>query len=257
MTAEPPRNEDKELQFDRVATDTPSPPEIVRGAPAVVCEGCKSTLDTEYYQVNGHTFCDRCRARLEHSAEIPRGLAPLLVAALFGLGAGIVGAAIYYAVIAIANLEIGIVAILLGYMVGYAVRKSAGGRGGRRFQILAVALTYLSVAFAYTPLIVKAAMEHRSRPPAAAASATSTVPDPPSANARSAKSGPGLLVALAMMFGLIVALPVIVVVESVPSGLISAFIIYIGMRQAWKMTGAPTLDVSGPYRIGTASSPPL
>jgi hypothetical protein len=50
--------------------------------------------------------------------------------------------------------------------------------------------------------------------------------------------------------GLIAALPVLVVVGSFPSGLISAFIIFIGMRQAWKMTGAPVMRVAGPYRVG-------
>jgi hypothetical protein len=51
---------------------------------------------------------------------------------------------------------------------------------------------------------------------------------------------------------LIAALPVIVVFGSFPSGLISAFIIFIGMRQAWRMTGAPLLQILGPYRVGAA-----
>src|SRR2546427_9516885 len=84
---------------------------------------------------------------------------PPTPAGIFGLGAGVIGAIIYYAVMAIAHLEIGIVAILIGYMVGYAVRKGARGRGGRRFQVLAVALTYASVALAYTPIAVKQAID--------------------------------------------------------------------------------------------------
>ena len=38
---------------------------------------------------------------------------------------------------------------------GLRVRKGAGGRGGRRFQILAVVLTYWAVGLAYTPLAFK------------------------------------------------------------------------------------------------------
>ena len=68
------------------------------------------------------------------------------------LVAAIPGAILYYAVIAITNFEIGIVAIAIGYMVGWAVRKGAGGRGGRRFQVLALVLTYWAVGLAYTPL---------------------------------------------------------------------------------------------------------
>ena len=100
---------------------------------------------------------------MRSAAETPRGIIPFITAGVFGLGAGVVGAGIYYAVIAIANLEIGIVAILIGYMVGYAVRKGAGGRGGRRFQVLAVALTYASVALAYTPLAFNQAADDRQR----------------------------------------------------------------------------------------------
>jgi hypothetical protein len=110
--------------------------------PGVTCETCHTAIETEYYHVNSRSVCSRCRATIESYAEPPRGLGPFTMALVFGLGAGIVGAVIYYAVIAITNFEIGIVAILIGYMVGYAVRKGARGRGGRRFQVLAVALTY-------------------------------------------------------------------------------------------------------------------
>jgi len=50
----------------------------------------------------------------------------------------------------------------------------------------------------------------------------------------------------------IAGLPVLVVFGSFPSGLISAFIIFIGMRQAWRMTGAPWLQILGPYTVGSA-----
>jgi hypothetical protein len=132
------------LQFDRVATGLElSPPQ---GAPSVVCRVCGASIQTEYYDANGSTICASCRPAVESAAESPRGAVPLVAAGALGLGAGIVGAIIYYAVIAFAHLEIGIVAILIGSMVGYGVRKGAGGRGGRRFQILAVALTCFSVA---------------------------------------------------------------------------------------------------------------
>jgi hypothetical protein len=52
--------------------------------------------------------------------------------------------------------------------------------------------------------------------------------------------------------GIMIALPVLVVIGSMPSGLISAFIIFIGMRQAWKMTEAAVLKIHGPYRVGAA-----
>src|SRR5712691_4213710 len=150
----------EELQFDRVITESTSsaPPSTL----AVICAVCQTPIETEYFDVNRSVLCSRCRTVAESAAETPQGIVPLMTAGVYGLVAGVLGAGIYYAVIAIAHLEIGIVAILIGYMVGYAVRKGARGRGGRRFQVLAVALTYASVALAYTPIAVKQAIDERN-----------------------------------------------------------------------------------------------
>jgi hypothetical protein len=167
----------------------------------------------------------------------------------------VVGAAIY-AVMAIANLEIGIVAILIGYMVGHAVRKGAGGRGGRRFQVLAVTLTYASVALAYTPIALRG-MSGADGGVQTAVTATTT-PSGTAARAddRLAATEPptvrGFFFLLLLLSGFIAVLPVLVVAGSLPFGLISALIILIGMQQAWKMTGAPTLRIEGPFRVGAA-----
>ena len=213
--------------------------------------------------MNGSTVCTSCRATVEAAAEVPRGVVPLAAAGALGLGAAIAGAIIYYAVIALANLEIGIIAILTGYMVGYAVRKGAGGRGGLRFQVLAVALTYFSVALAYTPLAVKGMMaaneqqQGATTPSSASTSPGTTAPSDgpaPVATSEFAPSAGGVLISLVLMLGLMLALPVLVVAGSFPSGLISALIIFIGMRQAWVMTRAPVLTVLGPYRVGSGLS---
>jgi len=37
--------------------------------------------------------------------------------------------------------------------------------------------------------------------------------------------------------------------------LLSALIIFIGLRQAWTMTGSHVLDVSGPYKGGGGPTP--
>jgi hypothetical protein len=243
------------LQLDRVITESAA--SASPDKPVVVCEFCQTSIDTEYYHVNGTMCCEGCRRRLESATETPRGFAPLVVAGAFGLGAGIVGAAIYYAVIAITHLEIGIVAILIGYVVGRAVRKGARGHGGLRFQILAVALTYVSVALAYTPLVIQEMRASRAQSRQAAAStsdsnrpavsATDAAPD-----TRSRPSGGSLLLGLAMLLGFILALPVLAVFGSLPTSLIGGVIIGFGMQQAWKMTAAPRLDFLGPYRVGAA-----
>jgi hypothetical protein len=250
MSDDDARGGGEELQFDRVvpAAGATAQPSTV----AVTCAGCRTPIATEYFDVNGQTFCARCRAVVEAHAETPRGLAPFAIAALFGLGAGIAGAIIYYAVMAILHLEIGIVAILIGYMVGYSVRRGLNGRGGLRYQILAAALTYASVAFAYTPIAVKAAID-ADRQTQQQAETNAATGAPTATNQRTAPPSAGrLLFAFAFVVGVILALPVMVVFGSLPSGLISGFIIFIGMRQAWRMTGALPLTILGPYRVGAS-----
>jgi hypothetical protein len=246
----------QELQFDRVIA-APSASAVATPATAT-CTACQNTLDTEYYSVNDHAVCRSCRDGIEQVAQTPRGAWPFIRAGLFGIGAGIVGAAIYYGVIALANLEIGIVAILIGYMVGYSVRRGAGGRGGRRFQVLAIALTYGAVALAYTPVVIKATLDRQKTDSASSitthtAGTAAATPLSESVNEDlSARDG---LMALIVALGIIASLPVLMVVGTLPSGLISAAIIFFGMRQAWVMTGIPSLRISGPYRVGSDPSP--
>jgi hypothetical protein len=163
------------LQFDTLVPRDGGPPGAATGP--VLCHGCSRPIASMYYDVSGQTTCSTCRTTIATLLETPAGMGPLLKAGLFGLGAGIAGAILYYAVIAITNFEIGIVAIAIGYMVGYAVRKGAGG-GGRRFQVMAVALTYAAVALAYAPLAVKGAMDATRDEAQSSASATTAAETP-------------------------------------------------------------------------------
>jgi hypothetical protein len=279
-----------ELQFDRVEK-AGADPGANTSSLDVICTVCGKPVGTEYYHANGQPVCASCRHVLQSVAATPRNAGPILRAGLFGLGGAIAGAAIYYAVIAITEFEIGLVAILIGYMVGYMVRKGAGGRGGRRFQILATVLTYWAVGLAYTPLAFKgmtgdsksassdssavrpdsvnetvgdsAAIAATSDSTAAAAG-DSTVTTAASAAVAEADSSDGAsetksdmspLKALGLLFVMVFALPALFVASSMPGGILSAIIILIGMRQAWSMTGASPLDISGPYKVGAAPMP--
>ena len=251
---------DEELQFDRVisAPDASAPSDTL----AVICAACQTPIETEYFDVNGSILCSRCRTVAEAAAQTPRGIVPLITASLYGLGAGVFGAVLYYAVMAIAHLEIGLVAILIGYMVGYAVRTGARGRGARRFQVLAVALTYASIALAYAPIAMTQVIEAdrtAQNVPAATASSTAITAAATEGGrvATPLPSGRRVLLSFVFLAALVAVLPLLVVFGSLPSGLISGLIIFIGMRQAWKMTAAPWLQILGPYRVGagTAATP--
>ena len=236
--------DDSPLQFDSVSD------EAGRADAAVSCAACSERMADEYFDVNGQSVCTRCHATLAEHAEIPRGWAPLGRALIFGVAAAVLGAILYFAVVAITHLEIGIVAIAIGYMVGYAIRMATRGRGGRRFQIIAVLFTYWAVGLAYVPFAL-GQMAERSQRKAAQQSAARPL-DARSADVRSESGRARMLRAVALLVGFSFALPMLVVIGSLPGGLISGAIIAFGMQQAWRMTGAPELTISGPYRVGTA-----
>jgi hypothetical protein len=241
------------LQFDTaVPRDTPS----AVATHGVTCAMCQRAMADEYFDVNGQSVCGSCRTQVAQMAETPRGWGLFAKAGMFGLVAAILGAILYYAVIAITDFEIGIVAIAIGYMVGWAIRKATDGRGGRRFQVLALVLTYWAVGLAYTPLTFRQIADEDKKQAPASTSEPAAEPAPAEAESGDGAGAVNIPLAMAILFGFSLALPVLAVISSLPGGLISALIIGIGMRQAWQMTGVPPLQISGPYRIAAASPPP-
>ena len=233
------------LQFE-----TATPQAGSTEATGVTCAVCQRTIADEYFDVNGKSVCATCRGALETHAETPPGSAPLIRAGLMGLVAAVLGGVLYYGVIAITNFEIGIVAIAIGYMVGYAMRMGTGGRGGRRFQVLAVVLTYWAVGLAYTPFALRAGDDPKAaQQDAIKTDATVTVTGGAETASRPA-APPGIGRVLLVIAFITFTLPIFVVMGSMPGGILSAAIIGFGMRQAWVMTARPEFQISGPYRIG-------
>jgi hypothetical protein len=265
MSAESnPHSGAENLQFDR-AID----PASADNAGTPVCTKCNTPIRMYYYDVDGATTCSSCKQAVDrvHGTGAGRSGPGMMKAFLFGLGAALAGAVIYYSVMKYLELEIGYVAILIGFMVGYAIRSAVAGRGGRRFQLLAAGLTYFAVALAYTPFSIdgmrEAALER-------AADSTSVSPDDDAvasadastdaaadadetdaASADAVKLGPAAA-ALAVGGGLlfILILPIVVILGSMPSGLISALIIGLGMHTAWTMTRALDVTITGPFKVG-------
>ena len=136
------------LQFERA--------EFSGGHSGPACSTCKRPADNEYHHLNGRVFCTSCRAKIEQSIEKLRQSGSLARAALFGLGAAIVGALIFYGVSAATGYQFGLIAVVVGVLVGKAVRKGSGSIGGRKYQALAMVLTYFSIASTYVPPLTKA-----------------------------------------------------------------------------------------------------
>jgi len=231
------------LQFERAERAT--------GAIGADCAVCKQPITTSYYEINGHVTCQRCRSRI--MAERDRGTSGTRFAKALGLGllAAAAGAGIYYAVAAATGSEYAIVAIVVGLLVGSAVRKGSNRRGGWRYQALAMSLTYSAIVVTYIPQIIKAVTERR----AAVINEGSQRAARPAATVDSARTAPkrigvgGVLLGLGALFLLAAALPILAGI----SNIIGLFIIGIALYEAWRLNKAIPLRITGPYQV---SAPP-
>jgi hypothetical protein len=126
------------LQFDQAeyATSAPAGP---------TCALCKRAIDDAYYEINGKVLCATCRQRVEASFRGGSPVARAIKALVFGSVAAAAGAVAYYAIVSLTHSNWGIFAIVLGFMVGGAIRKGSGNRGGLFYQFLALFLTYSAI----------------------------------------------------------------------------------------------------------------
>jgi len=253
-----------ELQFDRLEpTSDRTPDTAAPNTEGIVCSGCNSVMFDEYYSIGGKPICASCRASVETTRATSRTPKAFLKALAFALGAALAGAAVYYAVMEFLDLEIGIVAILIGWLVGRAIQKALPGGGLRRYQVLAAVLTYFAVGVAYMPFVFSekekdkatakaqdsTAVVVQKETSAASSTASSSAATKSGDEPSSEKKGGSVLIGIGALIFLAFALPVVSIFSG-GSGIISAFIIGIGMRQAWRMSGAPALAITGPFRVG-------
>jgi hypothetical protein len=220
----------EQLQFRRA--------QAVGGPEVRACVACKQPIDGDYFHANGQVVCPNCAQRIESGQQSPPTTS-LARAVLFGLGAALAGTAIYATVAIVFNLQIGLIAILVGIMVGKAVRYASHGLGGRPQQILAVLLTYFSITASYIPVFIYEASKTKHE----AKASTGTQP----AQAQPTMSAGRAIV---LILGLAAAAPFIELFagSNTISALISLFIIFIGLRQAWSLTARSEILVMGPYQ---------
>lgn len=225
------------LQLDRAEFD---------GSQATSCGACAKTLTTEYYEANGAVICADCCAALRAVGTAGTSLTRGIRALGAGAAAAVGGSILYYAILALSGYEFGLIAIVVGAAVGKAVNWGAHGRGGWRYQTMAIALTYLGIVSAYVPIIVS---EIRKQPAAVEASATAGGATTPAAQKAAADTAPltatSAIAAIAMLIGLLLALPFLAGVENI-MGLI---IIGIGLYEAWKFNRKGQVNITGPHAI--------
>lgn len=147
--------QDDEGSYEFAEEPLPMPPVgaapggVTQGTPALgMCAVCQTPIAAEYYMLGTARVCPNCKAT---AGGGPGGFGRFLKATALGVLGGLVGAAIWFGVRRASGYEIGLVAILVGFLVGVGVLKGSGNRGGRGYQFLAIVLTYLAIGINYAP----------------------------------------------------------------------------------------------------------
>jgi hypothetical protein len=265
---------DDNLQFGTVETGDQNA--AADATARTTCVACHAPIQSTYFAVGEKVVCPVCVARV-NAPPSGNKVSRLLLASLFGLGAGLVGAIAWFAIRRVAGLEIGIVAIVVGFMVGAAVRKGSGGVGGLGYQILAVLITYCCIAMNYMPDVFEGLFEamkerdvveakdlapqaHNAKVDAAdsAAADDATTDKPDAIAAKEAEelepkmSIAGFALGVAIIFAVAFAISLAAPFLAGMQNIIGLLIIGFALWEAWKLNAYRKLPITGPYELGKA-----
>jgi hypothetical protein len=191
------------------------------------CKSCKQPISGNYYRINGMLACERCAQQVQQ--QMPKDSHAAFVKAItFGIGAAVLGCALFAGFVIVTHISLGYVALAVGWLIAKAMKFGSGGIGGRRYQIVAAVLTYAAVSVARVPIEVYfGALDlHISN---------------------LADVGQILLVGLASPF---------LRLQQNGMAVIGLIILFVGIRIAWQMMAAPALSVIGPFESKAASALP-
>jgi hypothetical protein len=236
-----------DLQFEHAE---PLPSATTPALSGKSCVACKQPIANTYYHAQGQVVCPSCAGRIESGQQAAPALS-LARAALYGAGAALAGCLLYATITLATGLHIGLIAILVGYMVGKAIRHGSNGLGGRPQQILAVTLTYFAITTSYIPVYI---YHIAKRPPAVAQSGQTPGQGAVPVSDASGKPRPSLGTVLVALL-LLAAVAPFLSLGSGFSGIISLFIIFIGLQQAWRLTGRSEILIMGPYESAAPAIP--
>jgi len=137
-------------------------------------------------------------------------------------------------------------AVVVGVLVGGAVRKGSNGRGGWRYQLLAMFLTYTAVVVTDSSLIARELKkEWGAQAASSAAVADGINASSDAAPSTSHRPGPlAVVLGLMLIIALAYAAPIMIGITSPLHLLIAGFALY----EAWKLNRGVALHVTGPYQ---------
>jgi hypothetical protein len=204
------------------------------------CAACKQPVTGEYFQVQNQVICPSCAAKIRIGQQSQRPVS-LFRPIIYGAGAALAGCILYAIPLAI-GFQIGIVALVVGYMVGKAIRHASYGTGGRAQQVLAVAFTYLAISASIVPAVFFMGIKQAA---AARSTAKNQPVKPPLIQPVKPMPSPAKLAAGIALLAIVS--PFLQLRTSPVGGLISLFILFIGLQRAWVLTARHEIMVTGPY----------
>jgi hypothetical protein len=225
------------LQFDRAEFATPV-------EAAVKCASCNRSIIQSYYEAGGKTICSTCREALANAAD-SGGTLRFLRALAVGFGAAIVGSVVWWGVRKVTGYEIGLISIGIGIGVGRAVQWGGRNRGGWAYQLLAVLLTYASIAGNYMPDVVTGIAERANDAEKTAVAAPAKAGAPVKASAAEPVNVSDLLLGIGAIFLLAAAAPF----YAGASNIVGILIIGFGLWNAWKTNRRIDIPINGPYSV--------
>lgn len=261
--------ETESLQFDQVEFEANE-----QGAPPQ-CSRCGQVISKAYYEVGGKIICGTCKDLVEAETVGGSGILRFGKAMALGVPAAALGAGIYYGIAALTGYEFGLVAIVIGLLVGGAVRFGANGRGGWLYQAIAVFLTYVAIASTYIPYIINGLNEEQPMRQSLDAGDAGdagqmgrdpvSTPLPAMGNHNADQSDSAVLsddeihnaefedgnvefvmvLSLGVIFIIAMAAPFLAGFDNI----IGLIIIAIGLYEAWKMNKRTDIRISGPFRL--------
>ena len=210
---------DDELDFERAQFEDPD-------AAAMSCAVCEQAIAGRHYSVNGQAVCETCLGAVTQGQD-----GSLVKALALGVVAGAVGAMVYFGILELTGYDLALVTIVIGILVGMAVRRGAGSRSVM-YRVLAVAITYGAMCSVHVPVLADAMVQGVNQ------SAAEQVAEPTA-----------IVYLVAGVMSLVIPFSMVMEVQ-----ILGLIICAVGLWEAWRVSAAPTLLVEGPF--GDTDPPP-
>jgi hypothetical protein len=183
-----------------------------------------------YYEVYGNVTCPDCQEMLWRQADGGSPIKRLLRAVSAGMVIAILGA-ICLAACTTKNYQTWLGFMLIGLLVGCAVRWGARRRGGWFYRALAVTITYVAMATTYAAPYALDVIQRPRRPYSTTA---------------------GVIVERTVILARVAGYALTIPLRTDDGGPFVALIMVLPLLAAWKLNKAHApLRISGPYAVTT------